>query len=37
MKQKDKKPLTLRDIFGTVKFKKTAQQMKDEDRKAWGD
>lgn len=24
-------------LFGTLKFKKTAQQMKDEGRKAWGD
>jgi antitoxin component of MazEF toxin-antitoxin module len=25
----------LRSLFGTVKFSKTAQQMKDEDRDAW--
>jgi antitoxin component of MazEF toxin-antitoxin module len=25
----------LRDLFGTVKFSKTAQEMKDEDREAW--
>ena len=27
----------LMNLFGTLKFKKTAQQMKDEGRKAWGD
>ena len=25
------------DLFGTLKFKKSAQQMKDEGRRAWGD
>ena len=25
------------DLFGTLKFKKSARQMKDEGRRAWGD
>ena len=25
------------DLFGTLKFKRSAQQMKDEGRKSWGD
>jgi antitoxin component of MazEF toxin-antitoxin module len=29
--------VNIRDLFGSVKFSKSSQQMKDEDRKAWGD
>lgn len=32
-----KKRRTIKEIFGTAKFKKTAQEMKDEDREAWGE
>ncbi|MDG6922897.1 MAG: AbrB/MazE/SpoVT family DNA-binding domain-containing protein [Nitrososphaerota archaeon] len=31
------KKINIKDLFGSVKFSKTAQEMKDEDRKAWGD
>ena len=29
--------VNIKDLFGSVKFSKSAQEMKDEDRKAWGD
>ncbi len=29
------KKVNLKDLFGSVKFSKSAQEMKDEDRKAW--
>jgi antitoxin component of MazEF toxin-antitoxin module len=29
--------VNIKDIFGSVKFSKTAQEMKDEDRMGWGD
>lgn len=28
--------IDIKDLFGSVKFSKSAQQMKDEDRNAWG-
>ncbi len=31
------KKTNLRELFGSIKFSKTAQEMKDEDREAWGD
>ena len=32
-----KKRINIKDLFGSVKFKKSAQEMKDEDKKGWGD
>ena len=32
-----RKKMDIMDLFGTLKFKKYSQQMKDEGRKAWGD
>ena len=29
------KKVNLKDLFGSVKFSKSAQEMKDEDRRAW--
>ena len=29
--------VNIKDLFGSVKFSKTAQEIKDEDRKSWGD
>jgi antitoxin component of MazEF toxin-antitoxin module len=29
--------VNMKDLFGSVKFSKSAQEMKDEDRKGWGD
>ena len=28
--------VNLKELFGSLKFSKTAQEMKDEDREAWG-
>lgn len=28
--------VNLKELFGSVRFSKSAQEMKDEDRKAWG-
>lgn len=29
--------VNIKDLFGSVRFSKSSQEMKDEDRKAWGD
>ena len=29
--------VNIKDLFGTVKFSKSSQEMKDEDRRGWGD
>ena len=29
--------VNIKDLFGSVKFSKSAQEMKDEDRRGWGD
>ena len=31
------KKANIKDLFGSVKFSTSAQELKDEDRKAWGD
>lgn len=31
------KKINIKDLFGSVKFKKSAQEMKNEDKKSWGD
>jgi len=30
------KRVNLKELFGSMKFSKSAQEMKDEDRRAWG-
>jgi hypothetical protein len=32
-----KRKLNLIDLFGSVKFSKSSQELADDDRKAWGD
>ena len=32
-----RKKINIKDLFGSVEFRKSAQEMKDEDKKAWGD
>lgn len=32
-----RRKVNIKNLFGSVKFSKSAQAMKDEDRKGWGD
>jgi antitoxin component of MazEF toxin-antitoxin module len=32
-----RRKVNIKDLFGSVKFSKSSQEMKDEDRKGWGD
>jgi hypothetical protein len=31
------KKINIKDLFGSVKLQKSAQEMKNEDKKSWGD
>jgi antitoxin component of MazEF toxin-antitoxin module len=32
-----KRRINIKDLFGSVNFNKSAQEMKDEDKRGWGD
>ncbi len=32
-----RRKVNIKDLFGSVKFSKSSQEMKDEDRRDWGD